>query len=224
MLPNTIAFIPDGNRRYALKKNLSLLEAYMAGTSKAWQVINWLSKYREIRSGVFYTLSLKNLERKKREVDILFKVFDSELEKAKENNFFEEKNIRIKFIGRKHFFPKKLVEKMDCLEKQTQDNNTTIELALGYDGQQEIVDAVKTLLSKRKTNLSKKSFENALYTRAKPDLIIRTSGEKRLSGFLCYQAAYSELYFSKKLWPEFNKRELKKALNDYEERQRRFGK
>ncbi len=228
----SIAFIPDGNRRYARKAKISMVEAYSLGTSKAWDVINWIKDYNKIKVGTFYTLSLENLSRSASELNILFKIFENELDKVQSTTFFEDNELKLKFIGRLDQFPKKLKEKMFAVEKRTENfSKKTINLALGYNGQAEIVDAAKKFAEQYKKGLLKlndltmDSFKSFLYAPfPEPDLIIRTSGTQRLSGFLTYQSSYSELYFSRKYWPEFSKTDLDDAITNFSERKRKFGK
>lgn len=228
----SIAFIPDGNRRYAQKAGISLIESYQMGTQKTWHVLDWLVKYPSIKVGTFYTLSLENLSRTKQELNILFKIFDKELDKVKTTGFFEEHGLKLKCIGRTDSFPEKLRNKIKETEKYTENfGSKEINLALGYNGQTEIIDAAKKLAQDYKNNeisldsIDETSFENYLYNESlNPDFIIRTSGTQRLSGFLTYQSAYSELYFSDKFWPEFQEADLKIAVDDFYSRQRRFGK
>ena len=229
---NSIAFIPDGNRRYARLKGLNLAEAYMLGVKKAWQTIRWLEKYPSVKVGSFYALSLKNLQRHKHELRLLFRIFEKEFEKVKESDYFEEKGIRIKFIGRIDLLGKRIQRYIREIEEYTADfNNRLINIALGYDGKREIVDAAVQIARDYKEGklelekLDEESFSNYLYNSfPEPDLIIRTSGEQRLSGFLTYMSAYSELYFCNKYWPEFSKQDLDNAIEDYMKRERRFGK
>ncbi|MFH1240255.1 MAG: polyprenyl diphosphate synthase [Candidatus Diapherotrites archaeon] len=228
----SIAFIPDGNRRYAQKAGISLIESYQMGTQKAWNVLDWLVKYPSIKAGTFFTLSLENLSRTKQELNILFKIFDKELDKVKTDGIFEEHNLKLNCIGRTELFPEKLRNKMKETEKYTENfGPKEINLALGYNGQTEIIDAAKKLAQDYKNNeisldsIDETSFGNYLYGASlNPDFIIRTSGTQRLSGFLTYQSAYSELYFSDKFWPEFQESDLKIAVDDFYSRQRKFGK
>ncbi|MEW6295768.1 MAG: polyprenyl diphosphate synthase [Candidatus Diapherotrites archaeon] len=228
----SIAFIPDGNRRYAIKAGVSLLESYRMGTEKAWHVLDWLNSYPKIKAGTFYTLSLENLQRNKAELKILFKIFEKELDKVWSTNKFTANQLRLKFIGRTHLLPQKLQNKMRRAEEFTENyRKKVINMALGYNGQAEIIDAAKRLAWDFKHNaislasLTEKKFKNYLYSAfPDPDLIIRTSGTKRLSGFLTYQSSYSELYFIEKYWPEFSEEDLATAINEFNDRQRRFGK
>lgn len=229
---SSIAFIPDGNRRYAKQNHLSLLDSYRLGTKKAWDVLEWLQKYPSIKTGTFYTLSLENLTRNQNELKLLLKIFDRELVKAEKSSIFDENNISLRFIGQTHLLPKSLQAKMNSLEKQTENHSDkTINLAIGYSGQTEIVDAAKKICEQYSKGLVKlseltvDSFKSFLYSDfASPDLIVRTSGTKRLSGFLTYQSAYSELYFLDKYWPELTQSDLDTAISDFEQRDRKFGK
>jgi undecaprenyl diphosphate synthase len=228
----SIAFIPDGNRRYAEKAGISLAQSYLMGTTKAWDVAQWLSKYPSIKNGIFYTFSLKNFERSKLELKTLMHIFGKELDKVKNNKLISDNEIKLKFIGRKELFPNELKKKMDAAEKLTENNSKkTITLAIGYDGQAEIVDAAKkfaTEVSSGKANINsidENSFKKYLYADFKePDLIIRTSNQQRLSGFLTYQSSYSELYFLDKFWPELSESDVDTAIDSFDSRQRRFGK
>ncbi len=229
---NSVAFIPDGNRRYAAKAGISLLQSYQTGTKKAWEVMSWLNQYPKIKTGTFYTLSLENLSRNKLELKILFSVFERELDRVIKSELFSVDDLKLKFIGKINSLPEKLKQKIAKAEEFTENNKSkTINLALGYNGQTEIVDAAKKIaldFNEHKldlNSLNENSFKKYLYSDfSNPDLIIRTSGTQRLSGFLTYQSSYSELYFSDSFWPEFSKQDLNKAVTEFDERERRFGK
>lgn len=201
----SIAFIPDGNRRYMQKNNLPILAAYQAGTQKAWDVFSWLQDYPKIMVGTFWSLSLDNLKRKA-ELPVLFKIFERELDRVKESGLFEKFSVRLRFLGRREVFSKELQQKMLAAEKFTENfGEKTMNVALGYSGQAEIVDASKKIakdyaLGKLDVEkLDEQGFRKYLYEDFEfPDLVVRTSGAQRLSGFLPYQSAYSELYFCKK--------------------------
>ncbi len=228
----SIGFIPDGNRRYALKSGASLLHSYQLGTKKAWDVLDWLNFYPKIKAGTFYTLSLENLTRKSAELRILFKIFERELDKVWSTSTFTGNEVRLKFIGRTEGLPKKLQEKMLKAEDFTSSfKKKVVTMALGYNGQAEIVDAAKKIAEQYKQNnldlstLNEGSFKNYLYSGFRdPDMIVRTGFTQRLSGFLTYQSSYSELYFLNKFWPEFSQQDLALAVDEFYERQRRFGK
>jgi len=228
---NSIAFIPDGNRRYAKVAGISLVESYLKGTQKAWEVMEWLKKYPKITVGTFWALSNENLERTTAELHLLFKIFEKELDKTIKNDFFEKNGIRIKFVGRLYSLPKKIQEKVKELEHATEIfSKKTVNIALHYGGRAEIVDAAKKILTDFKQNkltlneLNEERFKNYLYFPIEPDLIIRTSGTNRLSGFMPYQSVYSELYFCPKYWPEFSEQDLEQAIDAFNERERRYGK
>ncbi|MFA4855687.1 MAG: polyprenyl diphosphate synthase [archaeon] len=228
----SIAFIPDGNRRYARKAGVNFLQAYRLGTQKAWDVMHWLEDYDSVKSGTFWMLSLENMQKRKAELSLLFRIFDRELEKVKSSGYFEQNQIRLRFFGKLELLPRKLLEKAKSAEDFTQDfKKRTINLALGYSGRMEIVDAAKRLaLDAQKgaielEKIDEKSFSKYLYADIRePDLVIRTSGEQRTSGFLPFQSAYSELHFCRHCWPEFSKQDLNAAIEDFGSRKRNFGK
>lgn len=230
----TIAFIPDGNRRYAKKADITLEKSYFLGTRKAWDVLKWMADYKEIKNGIFYTFSLKNFGRKSNEQNILLKLFESELDlmiKKERQEFLKKNKIKLRFIGKKELFSKKIQDKISFVEELTAKNGPrTIYLAIGYDGQEEIINGIKKFvkdieIGKRSASeLNEKKFLDYLYLPLEPDLIIRTSPEKRLSGFLTFQSAYSEFSFIEKFWPEIEEDDLKLAINSFINRERRFGK
>lgn len=228
----SIAFIPDGNRRYAKLANISLLESYSLGTRKAWDILDWVKKYPSIKVGTFYTFSLKNFQRSNLELKLLMHIFEKELDNIYEQKVLQENGINLKFIGRREQFPNAIQKKIIKAEKYTsQFTDRTINLALGYDGQTEIIDAAQKFAIDVKNGiilpetLSTESFKQYLYSDFKePDLIIRTSNEQRLSGFLTYQSAYSEFAFVNKYWPQISEQDVDKIIIDFNDRQRRFGK
>ena len=229
---SSIAFIPDGNRRYAKISGVSLFDAYYTGTQKAWRVMEWLEKYPKITVGTFWALSNENLQRTGAELKLLFKIFEKELDRAKKMDFFERNQVKIKFIGKLNTMPSAIQKKIGEVEKMTESfARKTVNIAIGYGGRAEIVDAAKKIAVHYKENridlnaLDEEQFRKYLYNEfPDPDLIIRTSGTARLSGFLAYQSAYSELYFCHKYWPEFSEQDLETAINTYNQRERKFGK
>ncbi len=232
MTLSSFAIIPDGNRRFAFANNLSLTQAYLQGTQKAWSAFDWLSEFKSIKTVTFFTLSQENLTRTKEELGILFKIFEKELSKIITKNKVLLDSVRIKFIGRRNFFSNSLQKKMLKLEELTENNSEKeMILAIGYNGQTEIIDAVKKISEQVSQGLIKPNevtpelFKKNLYTNfLEPDLILRTSGTQRLSGFLTFQSAYSELVFLNKYWPEVTKQDLIKVVKEFNSRQRRFGK
>ena len=137
----------------------------------------------------------------------------------------DEDKVRVRFIGRIKLFPKEIYELMKKIMEKTKNyNNYRLNFCMAYDGRAEIVDAVNKILKSKVNKIEEKDFSKNLYLDSEPDLIIRTSGEKRISGFLPWQSSYSEFYFTEKHWPEFSKQDLIKAIEDFESRERRFGK
>jgi len=228
----SIAFIPDGNRRYARKVGIDFLRAYQTGTKKAWDVMDWLGDYPSVNSGTFWMLSLENMQKRRAELSVLFRIFDRELDKVRKSGYFEANQIRLRFFGKLEALPKGILGKIREAEDFTQDfKKRTINLAIAYSGRAEIVDAAKRLALDAKNKgldletVDEKKFREYLYTDVQePDLVVRTSGEQRMSGFLPFQSAYSELYFCSHYWPEFTREDLAEAITDFDERQRKFGK
>lgn len=228
---SSIAFIPDGNRRYAEIAGIPLAESYALGTKKAWKVMEWLESYPKITVGTFWALSNENLQRTSIELELLFKIFEKELERVKKTDFFERSKVKINFIGRLNMLPKKIQKKILDVEKLTENfAKRTVNIAIGYGGRAEIVDAAKKIALDHErgkidaTKLDEQTFRDYLYNPSYPDLVIRTSGTKRLSGFLPFQSAYSELYFCSKYWPEFSQKDLAAAIKEYSQRDRKYGK
>ncbi len=225
MKPYHVAIIPDGNRRWAKKKGIPTLEGHRAGIENMRKTLKWCRDLG-IKMISLWGFSTENANRSHEEVNYLFKLFEEKLHEGEKQGDYEKHKIRVRFYGRRGLFPKTVQEKMAEVERKTAKNSKYfLNLFFGYGGRQEIVDAVnKAVISGRKVD--EKSFAKLLYTNdiPNPDLVIRTSGEIRTSGFLPYQSAYSELYFSRKFWPEFDKREFRKALSEYSRRKRRFGK
>lgn len=232
MTLTSIAFIPDGNRRYAQSQNLSLAQAYQLGTQKSWEVMEWMLQYPQIKVGTFYTLSLENVTRSSMELQVLFKIFENEADKILEKEIFKTHDFAIHFLGRLEKFPKHLQEKMRTIQEKSKDyGKRVINVAIGYNGRTEIVDAAKKFaqdvqLHPEKINeLNEGNFKHYLYNEFQdPDMIIRTGYTQRLSGFLTYQSVYSELYFLDKYWPEFSAQDLDAAVKEFDSRERRFGK
>lgn len=229
-LPKHIAVIPDGNRRYAKKYGLSFLEAYRRGVEKVRKFATWVLEYREIKHMTFYALSTENLQRSKAELELLFRVFKDEIRRTREDPIIHDNKIRVRFIGDRSILPRDLVEEMEKLEKETERyGDYDLTLALGYGGRAEIVRCIKRIINGevRLAELNETGLFNCLDTSylqyPEPDILIRTGGEKRLSNFLLYQSAYTELFFLDKYWPEIEKEDLREILEEYTRRQRRFG-
>lgn len=222
--PNHVAFIMDGNRRWAKKYNLPVIEGHRMGIKSIKKVVRKSLKLK-IKYLTFYGFSTENWKRSPGEVkdlkELLVYYIDSEIE-----NFIKNK-INFSFIGDVSKFNSSIIKKLKELNNLTKTfESLYFILALSYGSRNEIINAVKKINSEAVYNLSEKSFSGYLMTKKipDPDLVIRTSGEKRLSNFLLWQIAYSELYFTKTLWPDFGSKSFQIAINDYVSRNRRFGK
>ncbi|HOW13021.1 MAG TPA: polyprenyl diphosphate synthase [Candidatus Pacearchaeota archaeon] len=220
---NHLGIIIDGNRRWAKKRGLPTFEGHKKGIDKVKKAIEWANK-REIKNLTFFVFSTENWKRSKKEVDYLMKLAE-EMIKDYEDTAKKEK-IRIRVIGQKEKLPKSLQKEIEKVENSTKNNKKmTVNFALSYGGRNEIVEVIKKIIEKKipLEKINEKTISQNLWT-TDLDLLIRTGKEKRLSNFLLWQSAYSELYFSSKYWPDFTEKDLEKALNDYYSRQRRFGK
>jgi undecaprenyl diphosphate synthase len=222
-LPRHLGIILDGNRRWAKANNLPALEGHKKGFEAVKSIVQAV-KEKGIKTLTLFCFSTENWSRPKEEVNYLMDIFKKSL-----SDYFLEfgkENVRIKIIGQKNRFSKDIKSRMEEVERQTQDNNRmTLNLALSYGGRAEIVDAIKKIVKSGidPDKITEATVKENLWT-SDVDLIIRTGGEQRLSGFLLWQAAYSEFLFVKKYWPEFSQSDLDAALDDYASRQRRFGK
>ena len=226
VLPHHIAIIPDGNRRWAKKKKISTEKAYAIGIKHIGDVLKWC-KEAGVPMLSMWGFSTDNLKRDRKEVATLFQLFRKNLKEAIESDDRNKKELRIRFFGRTSIFPKEIQWMMKKAENISKgDKQYQLNLLLGYGGREEIVDAVNEMMKKNIRNIDEKTLSEHLYTNElpDPDLVIRTSGEQRLSGLMPWQSCYSELYFSKRLWPDFNKKDFFAALRDYARRKRRYGK
>jgi undecaprenyl diphosphate synthase len=224
-----IAVIPDGNRRWARKEGVSLLEGYKKGIEKLENLLRWC-RDSNVKMLTLWGFSTENVGRERKEIKSLFSLFDSKLVEALKSDEYHRKKVRVRFLGKKDMFPKSIRQKIEKLERSTKNYDSLfLTIMLGYGGRQEIVDAISSIVEDAKKgrikSVNERLVSDYLYTSGlpNPDLVIRTSGEQRLSGFLPWQSAYSELYFSKKLWPDFSKADFKKAVDAYSKRERRFG-
>lgn len=222
VLPKHIGIIMDGNGRWAKKRALPRSAGHKAGAN----VFRTISKECE-RLGIeyvtFYAFSTENWKRPKEEVDALMSLFMDYLLEAK-SDMAQAGNSKIKFIGEREGISQELLDLMDEAEEETAAHTgTTVYLAINYGGRQEIVSAVNKLIARGKSCITEEDISNVVYTAPECDLIIRPSGEQRLSNFLLWQAAYSEFWYSDVLWPDFKIDDLHSALREFEKRNRRFG-
>ena len=224
-LPTHVAIVPDGNGRWAEKHGLPRLAGHREGVLSMLRMIQYISEY-PIKYVTFYGFSTENWNRPDPEVTGLFKIVEHFIDE--QLDIINEKNIKIRHIGRLQGLPDSLQNAIRKAVSLTANNTgMTLGVAWNYGGRAEIVDAIAkyTADPDRPQPLDEKSFTRYLYTGDMPDvdLLIRTSGEARLSNFLLWQAAYSEYYFTDVLWPDFGKKDIEEALLEYSRRNRRFG-
>jgi len=231
--PEHIAIILDGNRRWALEHSLNPWVGHQYGAEKVEKLLEWCLEIG-VRSITLYAFSTENFQRPSREVVEIMRVVEEKLRKLITDERIHKNKVQVKIIGRRNLLPKSLREMIKNAEESTKDyNEHYLNVALAYGGRAEIVDATRKIAEKVKRGelspeeIDERSFERFLYTshlpKQDPDLIIRTSGEERLSGFLLWQSAYSELFFLDVYWPDFRKIDLLRAVRTYQRRKRRFG-
>ena len=233
-VPRHIGFILDGNRRWARKHRLPPWLGHKAGADKVDEVLDWCYDLG-VETVTLYVLSVENLKRRSREeISALLGLIEDKVDDLLSTKRLEKRGVRFKVIGRADMLPQSLREKLALLEERTSRfNKRYLNLAIAYGGRNEIVDAAKKIAEEvARKNISlgdvdEELFEQYLYTgglpHPNPDLVIRTSGEVRISNFLLWQIAYSELFFLDVYWPEFRRIDLLRAIRAYQKRQRRFG-
>jgi len=226
-IPRHIVLFPDGNRRWAKKRGLSTLQGHWQGFENLKRFCSWC-KNRGVKIGTAFGFSTENWMRTKREVNYLMKLFEKVLSNKQYIKKLQQEGIKIKIIGQKERLPKYLQKVITEVENLTKDNKGfQLNLAVSYGGRWDIVQAVQKIVAKKiqPQNITEELIADNLSTAGlpSPDLIIRAGGERRLSNFVLWQGAYSELYFSDKLWPDFTEKDLDDALTDYSKRQRRLG-
>ncbi len=227
----SVAVIPDGNRRFAKKSGLALEAAYLAGFKKAGEFSKWAFE-EKVKTVSYWALSLDNYaKRSQEELKILFKLMTKHMEDALKHPKFNDHECRIKFFGRRELLPLEIQKSMAQLEEKTMDRGeNSLNMGIAYSGHEEVVSAAKKLAADIATgkisqeSVDESTFSAYLYTSEAPQLIIRTGNVQRLSGFMSWQNAYSELYFSPKLWPEFTKPDFLAAKEFFETTEQRFGK
>jgi len=231
-MPRHIAIIMDGNRRYSkIMGNMEAIEGHRRGVSTLEKVLDW-SIEMGIEIVTAYAFSTENFKRPPKEVEGLMKLFQKEFEGIAKNPKIHKNEVRIKAVGNLELLPENVREAIRIAEESTASyNKRLVNIAIGYDGRMEIIDAIKKISKDVKEGkldlheINEDCVDKNLYTAGleDPNLIIRTSGEERLSGFLLWQSSYSELYFCDSLWPELRKVDFLRALRSYQERERRFG-
>lgn len=221
--PEHVAIIPDGNRRWAEKNGLSTKEGHKEGYENLKRVAD-LAFSKGAKYLTAYTFSTENWSRAEDEVGYLMKMASWVVNE--EAGEYHKKGIRLRFLGSREGLDADLVEGLQSAEDLTQRNtNGTICICFNYGGRRDVVDAVNRMLKSGVKSVDEESLPNWLSTHGvpDPDLVIRTSGEHRLSNFLVWESAYSEMYFADCLWPDFDEHQLDKAIEDFNQRQRRFG-
>lgn len=214
-----IAFIMDGNGRFATAKHLPREMGHVAG-AKTFKKVALYCRSIGIEHCTVYAFSTENWNRPKNEVNAIMKLLDQYLDEGEEHE-----NVSYRFIGDKNGLPGELAERTAALEEKTKGRPFTLNIALNYGGRAEIVQAVNQLIAEGKTEITEQDISSRLYTAGypDPDLVVRTGNELRISNFLMWQSAYSELYFSEKMWPEFSSDDVDEAVIEFSKRKRRFG-
>lgn len=230
-VPEHIGIIIDGNRRFAKRLMMKPWKGHEWGAKKFEQLLEWCKEYN-IKELTLYTFSIENFNRPKEEFKFLMELFLKEFEKLKQDDSKVHNNkIRINFIGRIHMFPELVQKAMNDLMDLTKDySDFILNFAMAYGGRAEIIDATKKIAQQVKEGklnideINEEVFKKNIYMESEPDLIIRTS-ERRLSGFLLWQGSYAEIQFLPDvLWPEFTKEHFVQCIEDFKNRERRFGK
>lgn len=222
VLPRHLGIIMDGNGRWAKKRALPRTAGHKVGADVFKKISKECGRIG-IEEVTFYAFSTENWKRPKEEVETLMRLFYDYLIDAK-NDLQVSGDLRIRFIGEQEGMHPKLLELMRDAEKETASRSgTLINVAVNYGGRQEIVSAVNRLIAQGESSITEEDISSMLYTTPDCDLIIRPSGEERLSNFLLWQSAYSEFWYSNVLWPDFTEKDLHQALFDFEKRNRRFG-
>jgi tritrans,polycis-undecaprenyl-diphosphate synthase [geranylgeranyl-diphosphate specific] len=233
-MPNHVAIILDGNRRWAKRNLIMKIDGHFRGADAVEKLLDWCEELN-IKIITLYVLSAENLNRKDDELDYLYDLINVRLHKLYNDPRIHKNRMKVKAIGSVDLLPDFLREILNKLEDTTKKYDSHyLNIAIAYGGQDELVDAIKKIGSRIKdgsldiNQIDKEVIESSLYTshlpQSSPDMILRTSGEKRLSGFLLWQSAYSELVFMDVYWPEFRKIDLMRAIRTFQKRGRRLGK
>ncbi len=226
-LPRHVAIIMDGNGRWAQKRHLPRVAGHRSGTQSARTTIETCARLR-IEALTLYAFSVENWRRPKTEIEFLMQLLREYL--RKEMPLLQKNNIRIRFLGRADELSDAVQrDTREAVEATAKNTGMVLSIALNYGGRAEIVDAMNAILAERNGHgsspVTEEQLGRHLYTAdlPDPDLLIRTSGEMRVSNFLLWQIAYAEIFVTETLWPDFNRARLLEALLDYEKRERRYG-
>ena len=221
---NHVAIIMDGNGRWGLKKKKSRNYGHLKGLNTVEKIIK-VSIKNSISFLTLYTFSTENWQRPENEINFLFDLIRKSLKKNLKK--ITKQGIKINVIGSNKGLPEDIKKTVKYIENKTSQNRTiTLNLALNYGSKEEIIHAVKKIILYKNEDISIKSFENKLYTKnmPDPDILIRTGGTKRLSNFLLWQLAYTEIFFVDKLWPDFNESDFNNIIDKFKKIKRNFGK
>jgi len=223
--PEHVAIVLDGNRRFAKRLMLEPHRGHELGREKVEELLDFAIDL-DIKEMTFFALSSENLKKRpKVELNYLYKIFREALRDISRDRI-KKNGIRIKFIGDLELLPDELRDQCYKLEKETARNDKLIvNFAIAYGGRQELISAVKKIIRNKvdENDVDEELIEENLYNKSRPDLIIRTGGEKRTSNFLLWQSTYSEWFFLDKLWPEFEKEDLVECIDEFKRRKRNFG-
>lgn len=231
VVPLHVAIIPDGNRRWARQRNLPVKEGHRRGADCFKKTVKNCGDMG-IKYVTFYAFSTENWKREKSEVDTLMNMLIGFLKNFEQELGSDRDKIRIKVIGNRKGLSAELIEEIERVEKATEKNSDiVVNIAINYGSRDELTEGIKALAEKVSEgklgveDIDEDVVSGALFTKdtPDPDLLIRTSGELRISNFLLWQLAYTEFYFADVLWPDFDKRELEKAVEAFRNRKRRFG-
>ncbi|MFT7246673.1 MAG: undecaprenyl diphosphate synthase [Candidatus Azotimanducaceae bacterium] len=230
--PHHIGLIVDGNRRFARFRGLASNEGHTAGSENLEAFLAWC-RDMDVKIVTLFGFSVENYNRPDDEVDYLMNLILRKLKDYQTDPVIKEQRVKVKVLGRKEDLSAEMNEEIEKIESMTADHDRfQLNIAISYGGRAEIIDAVKKVATEVKEgalevgDVTEQMFSKYLYTAGipDPDFIIRTSGEERLSGFLSWQSAYSELYFTEVFWPAFRKIDFWRAIRIYQQRERRFGK
>ncbi len=231
-IPKHVAIIMDGNRRFAMEIGLAAHDGHIKGKEKLEEVMEWCLEMG-IRVLTVYAFSTENLDRDETEVQCLMDLFEENFLKLAVDQRIHKHRIKVTVLGQRELLPERVLKAIDVVEQRTGDYDQYFyNIALAYGSRQEMISAIRRIACKVKEGLldvqdiDEKMFSSFLYTAdfPDPDLVLRTSGEERVSNFLLWQLAYSELYFTDVFWPGFRKVDFMRAIRSYQARQRRFGK
>ncbi|MDD1763925.1 MAG: polyprenyl diphosphate synthase [Methanobacteriaceae archaeon] len=231
-MPKHVAIIMDGNRRFSMVQgNIDTIEGHKKGVGTLERVLDWCVDLG-IEIVTVYAFSTENFNRPAEEVEGLMQLFKKNFEEITSNQKIHKNKVQVRAVGKLELLPEDVREAIKKAEESTASYNLRrLNIAIGYDGRMEIVDAIKKIVNEVEAGkldvdeIDENIVNRNLYTAGMedPNLIIRTSGEERLSGFLLWQSSYSELYFSNSLWPALRKVDFLRALRSYQQRERRFG-